>query len=119
MQNTHRARPVPSAVTDKVPIKLNAAAILREEAYHRRLVEEEEGRLAKIEAGDFDEEQFRIEQLVRRTAWRVALSGSFCLRRKRQCAVFFLFTHLQHHLHPCPSAVPRRSGEQRMKRRSA
>jgi hypothetical protein len=65
MKETNRARPVPSAVTSKVPIKLNAAAILREEAYHRRLVEEESQRLAKIEAGDFDDEQFRIEQLVR------------------------------------------------------
>ena len=50
---------VPEAVTKAVPIKLNAAAIRREEQLFRKQKEEEEKRLAGIEAGSlFDEVAF-------------------------------------------------------------
>lgn len=62
---TYRARPPPAVLHKTVPIKLNTAAIMREELFFRKHVEDESKRLARLENGDFDQESFRIEQLVR------------------------------------------------------
>eukprot|EP00042_Codosiga_hollandica_P040343 m.346574 g.346574 ORF g.346574 m.346574 type:complete len:625 (-) comp55836_c1_seq1:134-2008(-) len=50
----HRPAPVVPAVTTK----LNAAAIMREEAFFRKQMEEEARRMAALEAGDFDSNAF-------------------------------------------------------------
>lgn len=59
LQPTTKARPVPAHVTSKnVPIKLNAAAIMREDVFHRKKAEMLEKKLINLEAGAFDEEAF-------------------------------------------------------------
>ena len=56
---------VPAALAQAVPVKRNAAAIMREERVFRKQLEDEERRLAGIEAGVlFDEVAF--------DAWRMA-----------------------------------------------
>ncbi|KAK7110652.1 cilia- and flagella-associated protein 99-like [Littorina saxatilis] len=47
----HRARPIPSFLTKEIPIKMNAAAILREGQLYQKIEVEEMKKLAKLEAG--------------------------------------------------------------------
>ncbi|EDQ87389.1 uncharacterized protein MONBRDRAFT_33293 [Monosiga brevicollis MX1] len=55
--HTHRARPVPAAVLQNKNVRLNAAAILREELRFRKQQEAELARLEGLARGDFDEEE--------------------------------------------------------------
>lgn len=54
---THRAKPAPATVRAQVPVKLNAAAILREENRYRQQLENEAARLSRLEAGEFNERE--------------------------------------------------------------
>eukprot|EP00052_Salpingoeca_macrocollata_P025098 m.227851 g.227851 ORF g.227851 m.227851 type:complete len:608 (-) comp22378_c0_seq2:44-1867(-) len=58
-----KQKPISAAVFKPVEVKLNAAAVLREERFHRKQIEEEAKRLAALEAGEFDSEAFmRFEE---------------------------------------------------------
>eukprot|EP00043_Microstomoeca_roanoka_P006561 m.63842 g.63842 ORF g.63842 m.63842 type:complete len:653 (-) comp13467_c0_seq1:1438-3396(-) len=66
IENSIRARPVPNAVRAAVPVRLNAAAILREEKLYRQQLEEEATRLSKLEAGEFNErELMELQEKIR------------------------------------------------------
>eukprot|EP00055_Hartaetosiga_balthica_P016200 m.100898 g.100898 ORF g.100898 m.100898 type:complete len:645 (+) comp9053_c1_seq1:34-1968(+) len=66
LKTAREARPVPASIHKHVPIKLNSAAILREEKLHRSKLEDEAARLARLEAGEFNEEELReLEEQVR------------------------------------------------------
>ncbi|EGD76466.1 hypothetical protein PTSG_07583 [Salpingoeca rosetta] len=62
----HRARPAPATVRAQVPVKLNAAAILREEKLYRQQLEDEAQRLARLEAGEFNERELQeLEEKIK------------------------------------------------------
>lgn len=53
-----KPQPVPSTITDSMPVKLNTAAILREGARIQKVEEEEMKKLASLEAGGRDDSEF-------------------------------------------------------------
>ncbi|XP_077992467.1 cilia- and flagella-associated protein 99-like [Glandiceps talaboti] len=54
----NRARPLPQTLNDNIPIRLNAATILREGALYQRKEDEELQKLAKLESGARDASDF-------------------------------------------------------------
>ena len=53
------ANPVPDFGAPELPVRLNAAAILREEALYLKALEEEEAKLAALESGQRDETEYQ------------------------------------------------------------
>jgi hypothetical protein len=58
LRKTTKATPIPSTLKRDVTVKLNAGAILREEAHFRQQMNAEKKKLAAIEGGAFNEDAF-------------------------------------------------------------